>query len=617
MVRKGKYIASVITMCIVITVLNGCSNNSNEISPTSEVATTEISSDSSSETATTVATPVNTDLIEFKAKDIYTDFQTEAYTDIELRDNGTKAGDGYEVNGNTITIVAEGTYVITGTLTDGQLIINTDKESDVRLVFNHVSITCTTMAPIYVKQADKVIISLPEGTNNTITDTITSTDEDEEITAAIYSKEDLSINGSGNLVVYANANDGITSKDTLKITGGNITIQAADDGIVGKDSILIKDGVLTVTCTGDGLKSTSSEVDCGYIYIENGAYVINAGNDGVQAETSLLIMDGNFDITTGGGSQNASTDANNKQEPGGWGNWSANTSEQTNDEETTQSAKGIKASGYLEINGGNYMFDTSDDTIHSNDTVSVNGGTIQVKSGDDGIHADSVLEIADGTITVEKSYEGLEAASINISGGVISITASDDGINAAGGADSSSLGDRPGRNNFNTSTNASIEINGGDLYVDASGDGLDSNGTITINDGTVFINGAMSSGNGYFDCDGTFLVNGGILLGLGGSGMLVTPSDSSAQNSITVIGDTYEAGSEISIKDSTGKVLYSYVTKKSFSAMTFSSLDIQVGESYDIYVNGVLLKTIEATGVSTGGSSSNMGPGNSDRPNKR
>ncbi|MFQ9510632.1 MAG: carbohydrate-binding domain-containing protein [Lachnospiraceae bacterium] len=614
MVRKGKYIAIFIMTCMVITVLNECSNNSNEISPTSEVATTEISSASSSETATTVATPVNTDLIEFKAKDIYTDFQTVAYTDIELRDNGTKAGDGYEVNGNTITIVEEGTYVITGTLTDGQLIINTDKESDVRLVFNDVSITSTTLAPIYVKQADKVIISLPEGTNNTITDTITSTDGDEEITAAIYSKEDLSINGSGNLVVHANANDGITSKDTLKITGGNITIQATDDGIVGKDSILIKDGVLTVTCTGDGLKSTSSEVDCGYIYIENGTYVIHAGNDGIQAETSLLIMDGNFDITTGEVKMPVPMQTISKsQEDGEIGPQP----EQTTDEETTQSAKGIKASGYLEINGGNYMFDTPDDTIHSNDTVSVNGGTIQVKSGDDGIHADSVLEIADGTITVEKSYEGLEAASINISGGVISVTASDDGINAAGGADSSSLGDRPGRNNFNTSTNASIEINGGDLYVDASGDGLDSNGTITINDGTVIINGAMSSGNGYFDCDGTFLVNGGILLGLGGSGMLVTPSDSSAQNSITVIGDTYKAGSEISIKDSTGKVLYSYVTKKSFTAMTFSSLDIQVGESYDIYVNGVLLKTIEATGVSSGGSSSNMGPGNSDRPNKR
>ena len=237
--------------------------------------------------------------LSFKNKDFYIDYSTEDTVKIDL--SAPKEADGVKVSGSTVTITEAGTYVLSGTLTDGQVIIDAGDEDDVRLVLENASITCTTTAPIYAKNADKVIISLPENTESSVTDTVTGTDGNDALIAAIFAKCDLSVNGTGTLNVNANANDGITSEDKLKITGGVLNITSADDGLVGKDAVLMKDGTVHITASGNGIKSTKSEADKGYVYIGGGTVNITAEQDGIQAETSVLISAGEVNITAGGG----------------------------------------------------------------------------------------------------------------------------------------------------------------------------------------------------------------------------------------------------------------------------------------------------------------------------
>ena len=237
--------------------------------------------------------------LSFKNKDFYIDYSTEDTVKIDL--SAPKEADGVKVSGSTVTITEADTYVLSGTLTDGQIIIDAGDEDDVRLVLENASITCTTTAPIYAKNADKVIISLPENTESTVTDTVTGTDGNDALTAAIFAKCDLSVNGTGTLNVNANANDGITSEDKLKITGGVLNITSADDGLVGKGAVRIKDGTVHITASGNGIKSTKSEADKGYVYIGGGTVNITAEQDGIQAETSVLISAGEVNVTAGGG----------------------------------------------------------------------------------------------------------------------------------------------------------------------------------------------------------------------------------------------------------------------------------------------------------------------------
>ena len=238
-------------------------------------------------------------------------------------------GTGATVSNNKVTITAGGTYSINGSLSDGQIIVDSPDLNNVYLVLNNVDLTCTNSAPIYVKAAENAIIVLPEGTTNTITDGENYVLQDatsDEPNSAIFSKDDLTIKGEGSLTVNANYNDGITSKDDLKITGGNITVNSADDGIRGKDSITIKGGNIIVNAQGDGLKSTNTEdTTKGYISIESGTLNITAGCDGIQAESNVTVLDGNITISSGGGSANASTKTNNdRMNP--WGQWGATTS---------------------------------------------------------------------------------------------------------------------------------------------------------------------------------------------------------------------------------------------------------------------------------------------------
>ncbi len=582
---KKKFLSMLIVSAVAVTAM-GCSNNTNESSKSAASSNTNVSvSDSSDESASA----------DVKAK-------------ITLSNNSISAeGDGVEVVDKTITINSGGTYEVSGTLEDGQIIVDSADEINVYIVLNGVDISCSNSAPIYVKSAKNTIITLADNSENYLSDGSEYLYEElnddgtvtDEPSACIFSKDDLTINGNGTLNVVGNYNNGIASKDDLKITAGTVNVTAVNNGLKGKDSITIKGGEITVNSTGDGVKSDNTEdTTKGYIIIEGGSLNITSGGDGIQAETTLTISDGDINIVSGGGSSNAATHAESFQ-MGPWANPS-NTSSSSSSE--TGSAKALKAGTALTVDGGNITIDSADDSIHTNDTVTINGGKFQIKAGDDGIHADSALVINGGDINITESYEGLEAADITINDGNINLVASDDGLNAAGGNDTSQSAGVFGGDKFSAS-NGTITINGGYIVIDVAGDGVDSNGSITMTNGTVIVNGPENSGNGALDYDTTFDISGGVFVAAGNNGMVQAPSTSSSQASINVSLPSSSSNSMVSILDASGNTILSFTPSKTYQSVVISTPELVIGSNYSVYYGGSNSGS-ESDGLYTDGSAS-------------
>ena len=202
----------------------------------------------------------------------YASYKNDDYETIALKGSSIScSGSGAAADGSTVTITKAGTYVITGTLKNGQIIVDSEEDENVRLVLDNVSVTCSDGSPILVKNAKNTIISLPSGTKNVLTDG--SENKDEDATGTLFSKDDLWINGSGTLMINANYKDGISGNDDVEITETNIVINAADDGIAANDSVSVSSADLTITAAGDGIKTTNgSEIKKGYISIQSGSF---------------------------------------------------------------------------------------------------------------------------------------------------------------------------------------------------------------------------------------------------------------------------------------------------------------------------------------------------------
>ena len=589
---------------------------------------------------------------EFKAEDL--DYGYDETSAVKIVFDGTDAeisDKGAAIENGVLTISQAGVYELSGELTDGRIIVDVDKNEEVQLVMNGTKITCSDNAPLYIVEADKVIVTLNEGTENSLTDGASYNlgEDDANVDGAIFSKADLTLNGEGSLSVTANYKHGIVCKDSLIITGGEYEVTSASGGIYGKDCVKIKQGTFNVTAGSNAIKSTNTEeAERGYIYINGGTFTLNAGNDGIEAATNLLVDGGDFDITTGGGSSNASmtTDGMPNED---WGNWGGNgiemhgvmnpsdrgqmrdmqpmqnsetlsnvivqtsnsTSTETTDEES-DSAKGLKADGDIAVRGGSIKIDSSDDAVHSNGNISYLGGELTLSSGDDGTHADGQLLITDGKITVEKSYEGLEGVTIAIQGGEISVTASDDGLNSGGGSDTSSQ-DRMGRDSFNQSSSGYLlTISGGIVNVNASGDGIDSNGNLVIEGGEIYVSGPTNSGNGAIDYgDGASAwITGGIIVACGSIGMAEGfGEENSTQYSVLHnLSTTVSGGTEVVVSDSQGNVILSFTPEKDYQSVVFSSPDIKEG-TYTITAGSVTEEITVNSIVTSNGSFGGMGGG--------
>lgn len=502
----------------------------------------------------------------------------------------------------SLKITTGGVYKISGTLSDGNITIDT--KDNVKLYLNGVSITSSNSPAIIVNNAKCVVIETAKDTENYLEDGSNYSSTYSDIEGTIYSSDDLVLEGKGTLEVKSNKGDAIVSKDNLKINSGTYKITSKDDGIRGKDSVYIKNGTFTITSTGDGIKSTNEkDSSLGYVYIKNGNFTINSTLDGISAITKLVIKDGEFDITTGGGSDNASTKND-------WGRWRQNTT--TDNTQSTQSAKGIKSDNNISISAGNFTLNTSDDAIHSNNYVEISKATLNISSGDDGIHADEEIKINSGTIDITKSYEGIEASIITINDGDIKVVASDDGINVANGNDSSNMG-RPGENNVNTNTDSKLIVNGGKIYVNSTGDGIDINASGYIYGGEIIVEGPTDNGNAALDYDGEFVVDDGTVISTGSSGMLQGISSNSKQYNVMAYLNNINANIKISIVDSDGNEIISTTPTKTYSSLVVSTSKLQANNTYKILVDGEEYKSFTINSISTtvGSNSNGMqgGPG--------
>lgn len=462
---------------------------------------------------------------------------------------------------DNLKITSPGIYKLSGNL-DGNVTINT--EGYVKIILSNAQITNNDGPAIMIEKAEKVYIELEENTINKLVDDGTS-----EYDGVIYSTDDLVIDGLGTLEIEANNKDGIVSKDNIVILNGNINIISTDDGIRGKDYVDIINGNINITSTGDGIKTTNNtDLNVGYVFIANGTINIESQKDGIVAEGDIKIENGIFNIKTGSGSSVTSKDSIM------WNRFSLNNTE-------TVSKKAIKARSNIKIENGTFNINSEDDSIHSNSNIEIDDGIFELSSGDDGIHADTSLIINNGKIIIDKSYEGLESSKITINDGVINVTTSDDGINVGGGNDQSAV-NRPGANNYTNNSSYLLTINNGNIYIDSTGDGLDSNGKIIMNNGTVLVDGPTDNGNGALDYGNEFIINGGILVAVGSSGMAESTSDNSKQNSVLInFSSSFNANTIINIEN-----IITYCPSKKYSSIVVSTPDIELNKSYDINVGG-------------------------------
>lgn len=640
--NRKKLMSIILALSITTSLSTGCDRNK------TSTDNSALGTNDSAKTTSLLSDTVGVSLEDmFSNRDKEIGYSNTDYIEIKLSDNNIDCdSNAVSIDNNIITITDEGTYVISGSLSNGQIIVDAEKTDKIQLVLNGVTINCNTSAPLYIKQADKVFVTLEKDSENVLSnkDEFVAID-DNNIDSVIYSKDDLTLNGLGTLTVNAAYGHGIVSKDDLVFTSGNYNITATSHGIQGKDSVRIAEGTFNINSGKDGIHSENSdETNLGFVYIAGGSFDINATYDGIDGASLVQIDSGTFNLTTGGGSANASTDSNGNANEN-WGKWDKGTrpgtppssdnsfnsnnspppnsladpnaapdmstsasqklptdtqnneaqtppyyaaqpndyttSSQETTEDTTVSAKGVKADGSILINDGAFTIDSSDDSIHSNANIYINNGTFNISSGDDGIHGNSDVKITNGTITISKSYEGIEGQNIEISGGSINLTSMDDGLNAAGGNDNSSLNGRPGENSFSSDSNVFIKISGGKTIINASGDGIDANGGVYISGGETYVSGPSDNGNGALDYDGTGEITGGIFIAAGSSGMAMNFGSTSTQGSILYTSSTNQNGL-VSISDNKGTLLASFEPGKQYNSVVISTPEIKTGETYTL-----------------------------------
>ena len=602
-----KWTSFILVLVLVVCTLTGCNNNTEDRSGSIAAENSDYSVETSS-TDFSQTDASQTDGEMFTERDFQTDYDESDSVTIWLNGDSVQASsDSVEISGTTVTITEEATYILTGTLDDGMIIVNAPDTAKLQLVLNGVNINSGTSAALYILEADKVFVTLADDSENTLSNggTFVAIDEN-NIDSAVFSKQDFTLNGSGSLTVTSPAGHGIVCKDDLVITSGIYSVTSASHGLDANDSVRVTgETVITVDAGKDGIHvENSDDTSLGFVYVPGGSMKMEAEGDGISAGAYMQITDGDFDILAGGGSENGA-----KESSDSWGGFQGGRGPEQNvvseDASSSDSAsmKGLKSESSLLISGGSFTLNSADDAVHSNASITINGGNFDIASGDDAFHADDSLTVTDGTINITESYEGLEALHLDIQGGEITLVASDDGLNAAGGTDSSgTTGGRDGMfggggghgdmGGGMSSSNGSITISGGVVYITASGDGIDANGSLTISGGYTVVTGPTQGDTATLDYDTTAMITGGTFIGTGAVGMAQTFSGSE-QGVIAVSVGNQSAGTEIILKDTNGKELLSSTPDMSFAVVILSSPDLASGETYSLTV-GTISSEVEA-----------------------
>ena len=448
----------------------------------------------------------------------------------------TVEGNGIAAENGTVTISRAGVYRLSGALTDGQIIVDLTKSGNgetVCILLDGVDVACASGPALWIREADEVILTLTEGSENRLADAQSRESEEDGAGAAVWSDCDLTVNGSGSLTVEGRYRNGISTKDDLVIDGGSLAVTAVNNGLRGKDSVTIRSGRIEITADGDAIQSDQTEKsDKGFIAVEGGSLQLSAGQKGVSAETDIRISGGDVTVTS------------------------------------------------------------TDDCVHANGSLELSGGSLLLESEAKGIHADGSLTVSGGTVCVKRCLEGLEAKWIQIDGGEVGITASDDGINASDGS---------GQDNPGGESGVGIEITGGILKIDAAGDGIDSNGSLTVSGGEVYVDGPVDGGNGALDYAGSAVITGGTVVAAGSAGMACNFTGAEKQCAWMVnLPSVQKAGSEIAVADGEGKVLLRYSPSKEYQSVVVSCAGLTQGETYSLSVDGTEMETVLLADLITG-----------------
>ncbi len=516
----------------------------------------------------------------------------------------TVSGSGAKVSGKVVTISEAGTYVLTGNASNVQVVVNAT-EADVKILLNGVTLSHDSDAPIYVQDAKDVTISLVDGTVNTLSDKASSvelTDENKrDASAVIYSTSDLKINGEGKLVINANYNNGIATKDDLKITSGNFVINAANHGMVGKDSIEIKNGTFEIVAGADGFQSDNTDAEKGYVTIENGTFDITSVNDAIQAESKLTINNGTFTVETNGGASSntqAQSGAQGQMGQGGMGRPDMTTGEMPTGNQPPEMSTGTQPpempsdmqfdeSGRPTGGPGGKMGQMPTGEMGQPPTIPGADGTTSATQSSTNTKADTKTtttntNTAKTTTTTEEttsdSYKGLKATDVEINGGTFTLNTYDDSIKAS--------------NN--------VTINDGKITLSAGEDAIQAENTLTINKGTLNVLTSYEGLEGF-----KVVINGGDINVVASDDGINASSDTTTSKS-----GTYNEATTPAIIINDGKVVINAGADglDSNGALFLNGGDVQVSVANSnvetqIDLDGGLAEVDGGTLVATGGSS--------------
>ena len=470
--------------------------------------------------------------VDYDSEDYYTAWEGDAFTKITLDDEATTfdGSGGVIINGQNVEIHSSGTYVLEGALSTGQIKVNTEDTGNVRLILNGVEITSSTNAAINIEQSNKTIISLEKGTENNLTDAtayIYENKANQEGGAAVFSKDDLVINGTGALTVNGQYKDGIVSRDDLIVTGGTINVTAIDDGVVGRDVFALSNATVNITAGGDGVKSSNDEdADRGNIVLESGYLNVKAQGDGLQAEKEIIVVDGEHSIKTGDGSPETVTSSESGMGMGGGmspgempemgGGMSLDFSSMT-DEEVEAFVENMENMNFpidisTEIEGmttaeiREYLTTAFDSMMppggggmdRQPKDGQIPGGSTEQKTPPEEqqnkeqkapVEKDTENNTANASVD-ETSQKGIKAGTnLNIVGGTVTVDAVDDALHSngdltiQGGEETLSTGDD------GIHADGSVFIAGGDITILKSLEGIEGT-NIEISDGTVHLKAA-------------------------------------------------------------------------------------------------------------------------------
>ena len=601
-----------------------------------ESASTESTGETSADNAAATSESTDSENAMESASDINFDLElTESTIDTEFTDReksgsykvseavkitlnkttATVSGSGAKADGSTITITEEGVYIVSGTLEDGQIIVDASDSDKVQIVLDGVNINCETNAAIYVREADKVFITLAENSSNTLGGGNEYTQiDDNTVDGVIFSKSDLVCNGTGSLTIEADYKHGIVSKDDLVITGGTYKITAADNGITAKDQLKILDGSFDIDAANSAVKAKNADnAELGNIYIAGGIFTIEAEQDGFHATGSIVVDDGTITVNSGDDGFHAELD----------------TIIRGGTILVEKSNEGLEGKRVV-VNGGDITVNASDDGINAansgddgaNAANSGDGGVNAANSGDDGANATNPGANAAGSGDDDSNAASSndDSSAVVNSGDDSSISGAADGKeppqmppdtengsdmqpsqdfdpeNAPSGGNAPqnfdpgnapSDGDAPqmmqGGPGGGGNSELYIKITGGTLTVSADGDGLDSNGGLLVTGGTTIVYGPTSDGDSALDYDGSAIVSGGILAAIGSAGMVESFDEASTQPVITYYcTETQSADTTITLTDSDGSALFTVTPEKAYASIVLTCPEMKLDATYTL-----------------------------------